>query len=226
MLDLDPSHDSTLPPRRKATWPLYSAAAAFVLIGCLVAQFPPIQKAVSSDDVSATYNLMVAGAIPWFLQWVGVTCAILACFGSRNTRNAKLFAILGSLTLATIWWSGLAFKFQTMDPLEAVLDVAMFEIHSHFGISTPFDETLFHFIGPILDPLHLHGPLNLHGWNFLVVVPSTTLVVGYLLIVGRFLPISSRSHSVRDYLKLTGAMLPVFLPPFFRLGLRITQTVT
>mgnify|MGYP003990855163 CR=1 FL=1 len=223
MSDCDPGYDSTPPPRHKLTWLCYSAAAALVLFGWLIAQFVPIQKAGSSNEVSATYNLMVVGAIPWFLQWAGVTCAILTCFGSRNTRSAKLFAILVSLTLAAIWWGGVAFKYRAMDPLEVVLDQVAFAIDSHFGISTPLDKTLFHFIGPILNPLRLRGPINLHGWNFLVVVLSTTLVVGYLLVVGRLLSVGSRSQSASDYVRFVGALLSVFLPPFIRLGLRIVQ---
>jgi hypothetical protein len=110
-----------------------------------------------------------------------------------------------------------------MDPLEAIFDVTMFEIQSQFGASTAFDEILFHFVGPILNPFQLHGPASLQGWNFPFVMLSTTLVVGYPLIVGRLCRIGSRSHSVTDYVKVVAAMLPWFLPPFIRLGIQIAQ---
>jgi hypothetical protein len=226
MSDCDPSCDLTVPPKRKATWPLYSAAAALVLIGWLIAQYSRVQKAASIDEISFAYNLMTAGALPWLLQWGGVTCAILTRFGSRNTRNAGFFAVMGSLTLAAIWWFGVAFKYRAMDPLEVVLDQVSFAVESHFGTSTFLDTTLFHFIGPIMGPFRLRGPINLHEWNFLFAVLSTSLMVGYLLFIGRFLQTGKRSSTASDYVKFIGALLPVFLPPFIRLGLRIAQTVT
>ena len=224
MLDDDRDHGSTTRPRRRPTWALFSSAVGLVLIAWLLAQQPPIPKA-PLDEVSPTYNLMAASALPWFIQWAGVSCAILGCCGSYNTRSAALFAIVGSFALAAIWWSGLAFKFRGMDPLEAIFDVMTFEVLSQFGSSTTYDEILFHFIGPILGPIQLRGPLNLHGWNFLLVMLSTTLVVGYLLIVGRLCRIGSRSHSASDYVKFIAAILPCFLPPLIRLGIRIAQPV-
>ncbi len=222
----DPTHGSTPPPRRRTTWPLFSAAVALVLIAWLCAQYPPIPKVSgieNIEDISATYNLMATGALPWFLQWAGVTCGILGCCGSRNTRGAASFAISISFTLAAIWWSGLAFMFWGMDPLESVLHIMAIDIQSQFGSITFFDFTLFYLIGPILGPLQLCGPLNLQGWNFLFVMLSTTLVVGYLLIVGRWYRIGSRSRSMRDCVKFLAVMLPCFLPPFIRLGIRIAQ---
>ena len=224
MSDGDPDQGSTPAPRRRTTWPLFSAAAALVLVAWLCAQYPPVPRASSLDEGSFTYCLMAGGALPWFLQWAGVTCGILGCCGSRNTRGAVLFAILGSLTLATMWWSGLAFRFRGMNLVEAIVDVAMLEIQSGFGSATAFDEILFNFIGPILGPFQLRGPLHLHGWNLLSAVLSTTLLVGYLLFVGRSCRIGSRSHSASDYVKFIAAMLPCFLPPFIRLGIQIAQT--
>lgn len=224
MSDGEPEHCETTLSRRKPPLLLFSAAAGLVLIAWLIAQYPAIPKAQSLDDVSPTYNLMAAGALPWFLQWAGVTCAILGCGGSRNTRSAELFAIVGSFTLAAIWWSGLAFKFRGMDPLEVIADATMFEIKSQSGSSTAFDEILFHFIGPMLGPFQLRGPLSLHGWNLFLAMLSTTVMVGYLLIVGRLCRIGSRSRSASDYVKFIFAILPCFIPPFIRLGIRIAQT--
>ena len=219
----DPTHGSTTPRRRERTWLLFSAAVALILIAWLIVQYPPIPKASSFDEVSPTYNLMATGALPWFLQWAGVICGILGCCGSRNSPPAALFAILLSFTLAAIWWSGIAFTFWGMDPLEAIFHASTIEIESQFGCSTFLDSTLFGFVGPILGPFQLCGPLDLHGWNFLFVMLSTTLVVGYPLIVVRLCQIDSRSNSVSDYVKCVAAMLPCFLPPFVRLGIQIAQ---
>lgn len=219
----DPAHGSTTPPRRERTWPLFSAAVALVLIAWLIVRYPPIPRAFSLDEVSATYSLMAAGALPWFLQWAGVTCGILGCCGSRNSPRAALFAILFSFTLAAIWWSGIAFTFWGMDPLEAILHLTAIDVRSRFGGSAFFDFSLFGFIGPILGPFQLYGPLDLHGWNFLFVMLSTTFVVGYPLIVCRLCRIDRRSLSVSDYVKWVAGMLPCFLPPFIRLGIQIAQ---
>ncbi len=168
-----------------------------------------------------TYNLMVACGLPWFLQWAGVICAIFGCFGRWITRDAGRLAILLSFLLAAVWWSGFAFRFRGMDGLEALLDLLMFEAQSQFGTATTFDEILFHFVGPILNPFQLCGPAHLRGWNFAVVMLSTTLVVGYPLVVGRLCRIGSRSYSVVDYVKFVAAMLPWFLPAFIRLWIAI-----
>jgi hypothetical protein len=61
----------------------------------------------------------------------------------------------------------------------------MFSIKSHHGTSSVLDEMLFNFVGPVLGPLELHGPLNLQGLHFLSAVGSTVLMTGHLLIVGR-----------------------------------------
>jgi hypothetical protein len=223
MAHSDSEQGSTAPPRRKTTWALLGAAAALLLIAWLIAQFPPIPEASSIDRISPVYNLMAAGALPWFIQWAGVVCVILAFCRGRDSRRVASFAILGSFVLAAVWWSGLAFRFRGMDVLDMVLDAAMFEIQSQFWSNTAFDEILFNFIGPMLGPFQLHGPLSLRGWDFIITLFSTTTVVGYLLIVGRVCHFERRSCSASECLKVLAAMLPCFLPPFIRLGIRIAM---
>ena len=160
----------------------------------------------------------MAGAIPWFLQWAGLICVVVSFYGSQKTREAALFAILGSFALAAVWWLGLAFRFRGMDPLDAILDVTILEIEFGFGGGTAFDQLLFLVLGPMLGPLNLRGPLSLRGWDFVLSMLSTALVVGYLLVVGRFCSTARRSNSPSDYLKFMGALFLCFTPPLYQAG--------
>jgi hypothetical protein len=130
---------------------------------------------------------------------------------------------LMSFTLAAIWWFGLAWRCRGMSSLDALMDLTWTALQSVLGSATIFDDFLLYFIGPVLGPFQLRGPLDLQGWNFLFAVLSTGLLVGYLLFVGRLCHAESRPRSVWDYVKFTAAMLPCFLPPFIRLGIQIAR---
>lgn len=222
----DAAYDPTTALLRTRRWLLLSSSAALLLIAWLTSHYPLISKASDIEAASPSYILLAAGALPWCLQWAGVTCAILGCCGPRITRSSAVFAISVSFTLGAIWWCWLAIRFHGMDPLDAILNVTMFQIQSQFGISSTLDLILFNFIGPILGPLQLRSPVHLQNWNFLGVMLSTTLLVGYLLIVGRVCRMGTRSQhvSVSDYFGFVAAVLPGFVPPFVSLGIRIAQS--
>ena len=226
MSDGHPDREGATPAcRRRRRLLLLLVGAALLVISWLIARHPPIPKASSLEEVTPTYNLMAGGALPWFFQWAGVACALFGCCGSRNARCAASFAILGPFVLAAIWWTGLALKFRGMDLLDVAVEAGKTDIQLHFGSSTVSDWFLFDFIGPMLGPLQLRGPTDLLGWNFLLVMLSTTLLAGYLLMAGRLCRIGSPSNSVRDCLKCSAAMLPCFLPPLIRLGIRFASSV-
>ena len=110
-----------------------------------------------------------------------------------------------------------------MGPLDELMELTSFALESLFGTATIFDEILFNFIGPILGPLQLRGPVNLQGWNFPATVLSTGVLVGYLMVVGSICRVGNRARSVLDYVKFIAAMLPCFLPPIIRLGIQIAR---
>jgi hypothetical protein len=223
MTGCDLDLDSRRPPRRKRAW-LLVAAAALALTAWVIAHHPPVRNISSLDEVSVSYNLMVAGAIPWFFQWACVVVVVVAFWGSQKTRGAALFAICGSLATAAIWWIGLAFRFRGMDPLDAILDATALEIELGLGGGTAFDQFLFHVLGPMLGPIRLHGPLSFRGWDFLLSMLSTTLVMGYLLVVGGLGSRAQRSNTASDCLKFMAAVFLCFAPPFIRLAVRIWHT--
>ena len=213
-----------MPDTKTATYPLVLTAGVFLTIAWLLAQYPPIPQRGSVDDVSLVLIVLVAGALPWFLQWVGVTCAIavLLCRGMR--RGAFHFAMITSLLLATIWWIGIALKLQGQHFLESILELQMFELQSAFGTASFFDECLFHFVGPIVGLVQLRGPMTLSGWDFPLAVLSTALIFGYLLLIGQWSHIGSGAFKGRDCLKLVVGLLLLYLPAFLRLGLEYIQT--
>lgn len=226
MARAEPESRAAKPSHRMRGRLLLFASAGLLLIAWLTAQYPHVSKGSAVEDVSVRNNVIVVCAVPWFLQWAGVICAILACGGSRSTRGAIVFAIATSFTFAIVWWGGLAIYFRGMDPLDAMLDVTMFETRSQFGVSTTFGEILFHFIGPIVRPIQLHGPIILHGWNFPLALLSTSLLVGYLLFVGRVCQIAIRPRHFRsrDCIRFVVAILPCFLPPFIRLAIQVIHS--
>lgn len=226
MVRAEPESRVTKASPRMKGWLLLFASAVLLVIAWLTAQLSLVSKGSAIEDVSVSNNVIVVGAVPWFLQWAGVTCAILACCGSRRTPGASVFTIATSFTFAIVWWGGLAIYFRGMDPLDTMLDVTMFEIRSQFGVSSTFGEILFHFIGPIVGPIQLHGPIILHGWNFPLAVLSTSLLVGYLLFVGRVCRVGIWPGHFRpkDWIRFVVAILPCFLPPFIRLAIQVVHT--
>ena len=204
---------------KMARYPLVLTAGVFLAIAWLVAQYPPISQRGSVDDVSLVLIVLVAGALPWFLQWVGVTCAVAVLPRQRFGRGAFLFAMIASLSLATIWWIGITLRLQGRHLLESNLELQMFELQSAFGTSTFFDECLFHFVGPIVGLVQLRGPVTLSGSDFPLAVLSTALIFGYFLLIGQWSRIGSKPIKGRDFLKLVVGLLLLYLPAFVRLGL-------
>ena len=209
--DLEPS--LTAPPPREQRWPLFSVAAALVFLAWLVAKIWPVSELYAGSE---TYNLVAGGAVPWFLQWAGLSCAVLGCFRSVNMQQAAKFAVWGSFTLAAVWWSGLIWRFWGTSPVNALFDRVEIALKSAIGGANFFDETLFYVIGPILRPFQRSGPFFLQGWNFLSALLSTGLLVGLLLVVGRSYKAASRAPSVLDYVALFAAVLLLVLQPVVR----------
>ncbi len=225
-----PALDSTSTPLRRPGWAFPCSAAVLILVAWLVAQYSPVPKGSISTihDVSFVYGILVAGALPWFLQWAGISCVILYLWrrDPQKWKGPALFAILFSLISAAIWWSGLVFKFWGMDPLDALLDVLTLETAMQLGGGGTFDFFLFNFFGPIIGPIGLQGPINLSGLNFVSAMASTVLLSGYLLLIGRLFRAGSKNQSVKNQVKLVAAMQLCFLPSFIRIGMQIVQILT
>ncbi|MDA0835598.1 MAG: hypothetical protein O3A29_20175 [Planctomycetota bacterium] len=193
---------------------LISSAVVLLVVAWGIAQYPPISRFPASTNVSISKNLLIAGAFPWFLQWGAIVCAMVAAFGWQTHKRAGEIAMAVSLTFAIIWWGGLALWFRGMEPLNTIVEAVSMQINSAFGNLSLMDHILFHGVGPLVGPLQLRGPSDLGGWNFLSVLGSTTLLVGYLFFVGRrFGHLEFTSTSPRDYVRMTLACLPFTFVP-------------
>ncbi len=225
-MSVDANKNGSIKPRRpRVTWALLAAAVVLLVIAWLLAHHPPVPKVASLDEVSLTYNFIVAAALPWFAQWAAVACAILACCRSRNSRQAAFFSIGYTFAIAATWWSGLIWRFRGMDGFDAMLEGATLQLQLNHGASDSYDHMLFEVIGPMLGSLQLHSPLSLRGWDFLFVLLSTTLFVGYLLLAWRFFRFSERPFHLRDIARMFALVLPCYLPCCIRLGMRIARPV-
>lgn len=219
----DPALVSTSTPLQRPGWAFPCCAAVLILVAWLVAQYPPVPK-----GSTFSYGLIMAGALPWFLQWAGISCVILCLWrrDPQNWRGPALLAILFLLISAAIWWSGVVFRFWGMDPMDAFLDVLALETAMQLGGGDVFDFFLFNFFGPIIGPIGLQGPINLSGLNFVSAMASTILLSGYLLLIGRLFRAGSKNQSVKNQVKLVAAMQLCFLPSFIRIGMQIVQILT
>jgi hypothetical protein len=80
----------TAPRQWERRWPFFFAAAVLIFLAWLLGRSSPLAGHSAPDADSYSYNLLVGGALPWFLQWAGVVCAILGCPRLSGTRFAEL----------------------------------------------------------------------------------------------------------------------------------------
>jgi hypothetical protein len=198
---------------------LFFLAALLVLAAWIISRCAP----AADPSRSFTATLLAAGALPWFLQWAGVILAITAFSSSPVNRVALAFAAVGSFMLAAVWWCGIVWRFWGMGPLDELTELATYGARSAFGTAPMPDELLFGLIGPVVGPLQLRGPFLLKGWNFLLSLLSTGVLVGYLAAVGRWCRLGAPRRSAQDYIKFLAAMLLCFSPAFIRLAIQIAR---
>jgi hypothetical protein len=217
------------PPARQRPWLktlVVAVAAGLLSASWIIGNYPPVPRSADLEDVSVAHNIAVAGALPWLLQWAGLSLGLLAIVGRNRTRRAPaMFATLVSLAFATIWWIGLIGRFWGMNPLDAAVAASTFEVQSFLGGATVFDELLFHFIGPIVGPTTLAGPISMRGWSLFPELASTALVIGYLYLVGRWCRMGCGERSRRNAVRFAAGMIVFFLPPFLRLALELAATL-
>ncbi len=225
-MTIDPDREPPIEPYSAGSrhWRLFTAGGGLIVLAAVLAWFPPILRNQKPDEIFIAHNLLIAGALPWFLQWAGVA-AILWAFSSTRSEHwsgGRVFAILSTFTLGLVWWGGVTARFWGKSFLEGTTDVVIESIRQNFGQI----DLLFDYVGPLIDPLALQGPLVLDGWRFLVALASTTLVMAYLLLVGRFARMGRRGFALRDLLRFVAGVLLFFLPPFIRLGVRFWSVLS
>ena len=204
--------------QQRRGWPFYVAAVVLIALAWFVAEYHPftnISVPEVLDEFSIGSFLLGTSALSWLLQWGAVISALIGYFGYKNKKTAVKYAACMSLTFAGLWWTGVAYKYWGLDFLEFAAEEMIRGTQRNLGYVSYFDFTLFEFVGPVLGPLQLKGPMLLSGWDFWSVFCSTALLVGYLFFVGCFLgeEITWRDLTFSYIAKYTLVLLPIFIPP-------------
>lgn len=210
--------DKSAHVQQRQGWPFYVAAVVLIALAWLVAEYHPFTK-ISVPEVLDEFSigsfLLGTSALSWLLQWGAVISVLVGYFGYKNKRTAIQYAASMSLTFAGLWWAGVAYKYWGLNLLDFAAEEMFRHMSENLGGHNEFDYLLFKFVGPVLGPLQLNGPMLLGGWDFWGVFCSTALLVGYLFFVGCFLgeEMTWRDLTIRYVAKYIMVFLPVFIPP-------------
>ncbi|MAG93118.1 MAG: hypothetical protein CMJ48_05150 [Planctomycetaceae bacterium] len=160
-------------------------ALILLALSWLLATWPPTDRfgaagsTVQIDDISAGFNLLMAGALPWLLQWAAIAVLAYAlCRAKLGFKRSYAWAVISvPLLTASIWWIGLATRFWSSNLLEFIADVTLAHTDQQLGGAPLWYEVLFDFAGPMTFPIVAQGIVSLGGWNFLISGLSTALVM-------------------------------------------------
>lgn len=212
----------------KAWRPMTLTAFALGVLAFILAQWPPVHRAVGVDDletVSMGLNFFIAGALPWFLQWAALAVLFTLLIGHLGylDRGTTVAVALFPLAVGSCWWIGLVVTFWDRDPLDSLMYSAMWSISRGFGAETLAQTVLFEVLGPLTCPLMLRGPYALAGWTFLWTALSTTLVILLLAWTARkFATMKCLRPSRSHRLVLVGAVVLIYgLPSLLRAVIRV-----
>ena len=108
-----------------------------------------------------------------------------------------------------------------MNLLEAMIEIGTIGMLSQFGALTSVEFLLFDFVGPLLNPLQLRGPLSLRGWDFPTVMLSTILLVSYFSTAIQTSQVAEPGFRIGRSVRFSLLILPLFLIPAVRLAARL-----
>ncbi len=212
------------------------SASILLAVSWLLATWPPIDRfgaassTVELEDISAGFNLLIAGALPWLLQWAAIAVVIYAlCRTKLGFKRSHAWAVISfPLVTASIWWIGLATILWSSNPLEAVLEMIAIRVVAYLGGGSFWEFCVFDFAGPVTFPLVARGVMSLDGWNFLISGASTALVMLFMAFYAarcRRFEHEPLARQVR--LVLPSALLSTLLytlPAAIRCGIRVAAS--
>jgi hypothetical protein len=216
----------------KAWRPMALAAFALGVLAFILAQWPPVHRATGVGDletVSMGLNLLIAGGLPWFLQWASLAILFALLVGRLGYLDLRttVAVVLFPLAVGACWWIGVAVTHWHHDPLDFLANSVMWSISRGFGAETLAQTVLFEVLGPLTCPLMLRGPYVLAGWTFLWTALSTTLVL--LLFAWTARKLATLKHlrlSGSRRLALVGAVVLIYdLPVLLRGVIRVVSSL-
>jgi len=206
-------------------------AFALMVMAFMLAQWPPVRSASDRDikTVSMGLNLVIAGGLPWFLQWASLAVLLTLLIGHRSylDRRETIAVVVSPLAVGSCWWIGVAVTHWGDDPLDFLINSTMWAISRGFGAETLAQAVLFEVLGPLTCPLMLRGPYGLAGWTFLWTALSTTLVMLLFAWTARKLThVKHARLSSSRRLVVVGAFVLMYdLPVFLRTAVRLVNSL-
>jgi len=173
-------------PRR---WGGLAVVGALLLVAsAALTHFPPVRPDTGAGAaVSVAWHVLLAGAVPWVLQWGGL--ALLVAALARGLYRVNSGAVwVGScfpLVVGLAWWSGLLATLWGGDPLDLLLDRTTSLLRDELGAASPWEWVVYDVFGPLCCPLRLEGPGVLRGWEYAFTALSTLIVMASLVWVLR-----------------------------------------
>jgi hypothetical protein len=131
--------------------------------------------------VSMGAHYLVAGALPWVLQWMGLAVLLGAVAGGARGVRRVVVAVgtIGPSIVGLVWWIGLAALFWHSDFAETQLCLASYAIQEQWS-TLPFGaDILFTVFGTLTCPLKLSGPFTMRGIHFALTAISTALSIAW-----------------------------------------------
>ncbi len=150
----------------------------------MCAAWGPLHGALAASQIaetSAVRVMLLAGAAPWLLQVLAATALVAAALLPRLKRDwtPLAFAFGCALAAGFVFWGGWTYILWGTDPQQAVLEVTARSLAIKLGGGTLLESMLYRFVGPLVCPLTLSGPLVMQGWSFLWAGLSSLLIVCY-----------------------------------------------
>jgi hypothetical protein len=201
------------------------------VLAYILAQWPPVYRAGVGDleTVSMGLNLVIAGGLPWFLQWASLAVLFTLLIGHLGylDRRTTIAVVFFPLAIGLSWWIGVAVTHWADDPLDFIVNWVMWSVSRGFGAETLAQAALFELLGPLTCPLMLQGPYALAGWTFLWTALSTTLVMLLLAWTARKLTdIKHLPFSSFRRLCMVGAFVLIYnLPVLVRAVVRVVTSL-
>lgn len=207
-------------------------AVAGLVAAWIMARRPPVQRAETLDQiesVSAGYNFLVAGALPWLVQWaaLAVLTGAVARAWYRVNWGAVLLGALFPLVIGLVWWIGLAAMFWKTDPLKAIAELILWDMSRGLGTESIGQFLLGEIFGPLCCPLLLAGPVSMQGWDFLWAGVSTGLIISTLTYVVRRTEVDlaeGQKFNLEQFLLVTGWALVYLAPVYIRALQRVSAS--
>ena len=214
--------------RRRAYAP-FIIGVLLVASSWALARWAPVRRMPDYDleEISVGVDFLVAGALPWAVQLVGIATLFLGAgrLVPWMDRRSVLRGAIVAFLFGAGWWTCLVVIYWQDDPLEAMTNMMALSAQLRYGAGPTGQAVLHELIGPLVGPFMLHGPFSMRGWAFLKAAVSTTAVMGVWMANARIMRNLETKGSLRRRQWILCAFLLILwlLPVVIRAVKRVTD---